>query len=79
MMMTWRTPEYKHETLEGEGILQQEEVWMTIEQDEAIAHPFILRKFFTIQHLIASFWMEDPRSSILVSSVTLTCGSSLNS
>ena len=32
--------------------------------------------FFTIQHLVASARMEDPRSSILASSVTLISGSS---
>ena len=45
MMMTWRRPEGKQEAREGEGIFQQEEAWMTIEQEDTILHPFILRQF----------------------------------
>ena len=38
----------------------QEEVWITIEQEDAIVHPFILRQFF---HNAASFRiMQDGRS-----------------
>ena len=42
MMMTWRRPEGRQEAREGEGIFQQEEAWMTIEQDDTIVHPFVL-------------------------------------
>ena len=45
MMMTWRRPEGKQEAREGEGIFQQEEAWMTIEQEDTIVHPFVLRQF----------------------------------
>ena len=50
MMMTWRRSEGKQEAREGEGIFQQEEAWMTIEQE---VRSFILLysdSFFTIQH-----------------------------
>ena len=43
--MTWRRSEGKHEAREGEGIFQQEEAWMTIEQEDTIVHPFVLRQF----------------------------------
>ena len=76
MVMTWRRPEGKQEAREGEGIFQQEEAWMTIEQEDTIVHPLYSDSFFTIQHLVASARMGDPRSSILVSSVTLISGSS---
>ena len=33
MMMTWRRPEVKQEARNGEGIFQQEEAGITIEQD----------------------------------------------
>ena len=49
---------------------------MTIEQEDAIVHPLYSDSFFTIQHLVASVRMGDPRSSILVSSVTLISWSS---
>ena len=45
MMMTWRRLEGNQEALEGDGIFQQEEAWMTIEQGDTIVHPFILRQF----------------------------------
>ena len=45
MMMTWRRSEGKQEVREGEGIFQQEEAWMTIEQEDTIVHPFVLRQF----------------------------------
>ena len=45
MMMTWRRPEGKQEARDGEGIFQQEEAWMTIEQEDTIVHPFVLRQF----------------------------------
>ena len=45
MMMTMRRPEGKHEAREGEGIFKQEEAWMTIEQEDTLVHPFILRPF----------------------------------
>ena len=71
MMVTWRRAKVKHETRDGEGYFQEEEAWMAIEQEDTIVYHFIL-----IQHLVASFRIADPRSSILVSSVTLTSGSS---
>ena len=40
--MTWRRSEGKQE---GEVIFQQEEACMTIEQEDTIVHPFILRQF----------------------------------
>ena len=43
--MTWRRPEGKQETREGDDIFQQEEAWMTIIQEDAIVHPFVLRQF----------------------------------
>ena len=76
MMMTWRRPEGKQESLEGEGIFQQEEAWMTIGQEDTIVHPFVLRQFLHNTALVTSFRMGDPRCSILVSSVTLISGSS---
>ena len=45
MMMTWRRSEGKQEAREGEGIFLQEEAWMTIEQEDTIVHPFVLRQF----------------------------------
>ena len=51
MMKTWRRPESKQEAREGEGIFLQEEAWMTIEQEDTIVQPFILRQFL---HNIAS-------------------------
>ena len=75
MTMTWRRPEGKQEAWEGEGIFQLEEVWITIKQEDSIVHPLYSFSFITIQHLVAPFRMGDPRSSILVSSVTLTSGS----
>ena len=63
MMMTRRRPEGMQEAREGEGILQQEEACMAIEQEDTIDHPFIL-SLITMQHLVASFRMGDPRSSI---------------
>ena len=45
MMMTWRRPEGRQEAREGEGIFQQEEAWMTIDQEDMIVHPFMLRQF----------------------------------
>ena len=42
-MMTLGRPEGRQEAREGECIFQQEEAWMTIEQEDAIVHPFILR------------------------------------
>ena len=69
-MITWRRLEGKQE---GEGIIQQEEAWMAIEQEDTIVYPFVLKQFLLN---IASFRMGDPRNSILVSSVTLISGSS---
>ena len=46
MMMTWRRSEGKQETREGEGIFQQEEAWMTIEQEDTIVHSFVLKNAF---------------------------------
>ena len=40
MMMTWRRPEGKQEARVGEGILQQEEAWLTIEQEDTTVHHF---------------------------------------
>ena len=76
MMMTWRRSEGKQEAREGEGIFQQEEAWLTIEQEDTIVHPFVLRQFLhnTASRRISR--MGEPRSSILVSSVTLISGSS---
>ena len=45
MMMTWQRPEGNQEAREGEGIIPQEEAWMTIEQEDTIVHPFVLRQF----------------------------------
>ena len=45
MMMTWRRSEGKQGAREGEGIFQQEEAGMTIEQDDTIVHPIVLRQF----------------------------------
>ena len=76
MMMTWRRPEGRQEAREGDGILLQEEAWMTIEQEDTIVHPFVLRQF---PHNAASRLIShdgDPRSSNLESSITLISGSS---
>ena len=43
MMMTWQRPESRQEAQKGEGNFQQEESWMTIEQEDTIVHPFVLR------------------------------------
>ena len=76
MMMTWRRPEGSQDAREGEGIFQQQEAWMTIEQEDTIVHPFVLRQFLhnTAYRRIS----QDGRSSssVLVSSVTLISGSS---
>ena len=45
MMMTRRRPEGQQEAQEREGIFQQEEAWMTIEQVDTIVHPSVLRQF----------------------------------
>ena len=76
MMMTCRRPEGKHEARRGEGIFQQEEAWVTIEQEDTIVHPFLLRQFLhnTASRRIIQDWRS--KKFHLVSSVTLTYGSS---
>ena len=49
--MAWRRPEGKQEAREGESIFQQEEAWMTIEQEDTIVHPFVLRLLYSRQLL----------------------------
>ena len=43
MMMTWLRPEGKQEARKEEGIFQQEEAYMTIEQEDTIVHPLVPR------------------------------------
>ena len=45
MLMTWRNTNGKQEARKREGIFQQEKAWMTIEQRDTTAHPFILGQF----------------------------------
>ena len=60
MMMAWRRPERKQEAREGEVIFRQAEAWMTIEQEDTVVHPFVLRH---ILHNIASHRIiQDGRS-----------------
>ena len=62
MMMTWRRPEGKQEAQEGKGIFQQEEAWMTIEQEDAIVHHFVLREF--LHNTAARRISQDGRSKL---------------
>ena len=45
MIITWCRTEVRQEALDGEGICQKQTARMTIDQDDAIVHPFILRQF----------------------------------
>ena len=60
----------------GEGIFQQEEAWMTIEQKATIVHPFVLRHF--VHNTASRCISQDGRSKKLyfVSSRTFISGSS---
>ena len=58
--MTWRRPEGKQEAWKREGIFQQEEAWVAIEQKDTIAHPFILGQF--LHDAAARCIIQDERS-----------------
>ena len=45
MIMIWRRTNGKQEAPKREGIIQQEEAWVTIVKKDTIAHPFIHRQF----------------------------------
>ena len=45
MMMTWRRPDGKQDTREGECVIQQENAWMTIEQVGTNVYCFIVSRF----------------------------------
>ena len=58
MIMIWRRPVGKQEAREGEGIFQQEEAWMTIEQEDTIVHLFVLRQLLdnSVSRCISQDW-----------------------